>query len=166
MDTKKTIRNFFFPSITMKFFVRASFMGLLACIFFYYICIPVKISGASMEPSYRDGSVNLTWRLRYTFSSPKRYDVVAVRFAGSRVMLLKRVVALEGEELEFRDGKLLVNGKELDEPYIKYPCNWNLPPRQVQKGNVYIIGDNRSMPLNQHTFGQTSIKRIIGAPVW
>jgi len=81
-------------------------------------------------------------------------------------MLLKRVVALEGEELEFRDGKLLVNGKELDEPYIKYPCNWNLPPRQVQKGNVYIIGDNRSMPLNQHTFGQTSIKRIIGAPVW
>jgi signal peptidase I len=92
--------------------------------------------------------------------------VVAVRFAGNRVMLLKRVVALEGEEVEFRDGKLFINGDELHEPYVRHPCHWNLPPRRVEKGSVYVIGDNRSMPIENHYFGQTSVKRIIGVPLW
>lgn len=58
-------------------------------------------------------------------------------------MLLKRVVALEGEEVSFRQGKLLVNGKELEEPYLRHPCEWDLPPRKVEKDSVYVVGDNR-----------------------
>lgn len=81
-------------------------------------------------------------------------------------MLLKRVVAMEGETVEFRDGKLFVDGKEIDEPYVRYPCNWNLPPRQVEKDSVYVVGDNRSMPLENHVFGQAPIRRIVGGPVW
>lgn len=119
-----------------------------------------------MEPTYRNGGFTFCWKLRYIFSDPKRYDVVAVRFAGSRVMLLKRVVAVEGERVEFRDGKLFVDGKGIDEPYVRYPCNWNLAPRQVEKDCVYVVGDNRSMPIENHHFGQAPIKRIIGVPLW
>ncbi len=119
-----------------------------------------------MEPTYHNGGINFCWRLRYLFSGPNRHDVVVVRFAGSKVMLLKRVVALEGERVEFRDGKLLVNGKAIDEPYVRYPCNWNLSPRQVEKGHVYVIGDNRSTPIENHYFGQASVKRVVGAPLW
>ena len=119
-----------------------------------------------MEPTYRNGGMNFCWKLRYLFSKPERHDVVAVRFAGNRVMLLKRVVALEGEQIEFRDGKLFVDGKEISEPYVVYPCNWNLPPRRVEKGSVYVVGDNRNMPLEHHYFGQTTVKRIIGVPIW
>jgi len=61
-----------------------------------------------MEPTYHDGGVNFCWRLRYLSSEPKKRDVVAVRFAGNKVMLLKRVIALEGEQVEFRNGKLFV----------------------------------------------------------
>lgn len=92
--------------------------------------------------------------------------MVAVRFAGKRVMLLKRVVAVEDERVEFRDGKLYVDGNEIDEPYVRYPSNWNLPPRRVEKDSVYVVGDNRNIPLENHVFGQTSIKRVIGAPLW
>jgi signal peptidase I len=81
-------------------------------------------------------------------------------------MLLKRIVALEGERIEFRDGKLLIDGKEMEEPYVRYPFQWNLPPRQVEKGNVYVVGDNRKMPMETHLFGQTSIERIMGVPLW
>jgi len=119
-----------------------------------------------MEPAYQNGAFNFCWRLRYIFSEPKRGDVVAVRFAGNKVMLLKRVVAGEGERVEFHNGKLFVNGGEIDEPYVRYPCNWNLPPRQVEKGCVYVVGDNRSMPIENHYFGQASMKRIIGVPLW
>ncbi len=92
--------------------------------------------------------------------------MVTVRFAGNKVMLLKRVVAVEGERVEFRDGKLFVDGKPVDEPYVRYPCDWNLPPRRVEKGSVYVVGDNRSMPIEDHYFGQTSINRIVGVPLW
>ena len=92
--------------------------------------------------------------------------MVAVRFAGTRVMLLKRVVALGGEQVEFKDGKLFINGKEIGESYVRHPCNWNLPPRLVEKGSVYVVGDNRNMPIEHHYFGQASVKRIIGAPLW
>ena len=119
-----------------------------------------------MEPTYRNGSVNFLWKFGYIFSKPKRYDVVAVRFAGNKVMLLKRVVAVEGERIEFLNGKLFVDGKEIDEPYVRYPCNWNLPPRQVEKDSVYVVGDNRSTPIEDHHFGQTSMKRILGVPLW
>lgn len=119
-----------------------------------------------MEPTYRDGGINFCYKLRYIFSELKRYDVVAIRFAGNRVMLLKRVVALEGDRVEFRDGKLIVNGEEMDEPYVRYSCNWNLPPRQVEKDCVYVVGDNRNMPIENHHFGQAPLKRIIGVPLW
>lgn len=89
-----------------------------------------------------------------------------VRFAGNKVMLLKRLVALEGEGVEFRDGRLFVDGREIDEPYVRYPCNWNLPPRRVKRDCVYVVGDNRSSPMENHVFGQASIRRVIGGPLW
>jgi signal peptidase I len=119
-----------------------------------------------MKPTYRGRGINFCWRLRYLFSKPKRHDVVVVRFAGSKVMLLKRVVGLEGERVEFRDGKLFVNGSPLEEPYVRYPCNWNIPPRKVDNDCVYVVGDNRSMPIENHYFGQVSMERIMGGPVW
>jgi signal peptidase I len=166
MTANHKIRQFFFPSITLKFLIRVSLVALFAYLFFGYLCIPFSIQGISMEPTYHNGRVNFCWRLRYLFSEPKRHDVVAVRFAGTKVMLLKRVVALEGERIEFRDGKLFVDAEEIDEPYVLYPCTWNLPPRQVEKDAIYVVGDNRSMPIENHHFGQTSRSRIVGVPIW
>ena len=152
--------------MSSRYMVRMSLVALSAYLFFSYICIPIVIRGISMEPNYPDGGVNLVWRLAHAFSDPERFEVVGVRLAGEKVMLLKRIVALEGETVEFRGGLLFVNGKPIYEPYIKYPCDWTLAPRTVGKGNVYVIGDNRNMPMRNHVFGQTSKKRIVGVPLW
>jgi signal peptidase I len=166
MTSNSKIRQFFFPSLTPRFLIRVCLVAIIAYLVFGYVFIPIRIQGTSMEPTYRNGGMNFCSTLRYLFSKPERHNVVAVRFAGNRVMLLKRVVALEGEQVEFRDGKLFVDGKEIPEPYVLNPCNWNLPPREVEKGCAYVVGDNRNMPIEYHYFGQTSVKRIIGAPLW
>ena len=166
MSIKNNILRFFFPPVTWKLLVRVSLVALLSYLFFGYLCIPLHIEGISMEPNYHDGGFNFCWRLRYLFSTPQRYDVVAVRFAGDRIMLLKRIVAFEGDQVEFRQGKLLVNGLELEEPYVRNPCDWDLSPRTVQKDSIYVIGDNRSMPIENHVFGNAAIRRIIGVPLW
>jgi signal peptidase I len=119
-----------------------------------------------MEPTYHDRSFNFCWRPGYAFSEPKRADVVLIRFAGHKVMLLKRVVASAGETVEFRDGRLFVDGRILSEPYVSFPCDWNMPPRRVEEGHVYVVGDNRSMSIERHYFGQAARNRIMGVPLW
>ena len=81
-------------------------------------------------------------------------------------MFLKRVVAFAGETVEFKSGKLYVDGRELLEPYVKYPCNWNKAPLKVRAGCLYVVGDNRSVPIEEHQFGEIETKRISGSTVW
>jgi len=119
-----------------------------------------------MAPTYMDGGFNFCFKLRYIFSRPERGDIVAIRLAGERVMLLKRVVAVEGDVVEFRNGDLFVNEDQIDEVYTRYPSDWNLAPRTVNKGHVYVVGDNRSVSIVIHRFGQTPVDRVVGVPLW
>jgi signal peptidase I len=118
-----------------------------------------------MEPTYHDHSFAFCLRLKYLINPPQRFDVVGVRFAGNKVMLMKRIVALEGESLEFRGGLLYVNGTILDEPYVQYRSDWDLPPRTVSPGHVYVVGDNRGTSMARHQFGEVNSKRIVGGIV-
>ncbi len=118
-----------------------------------------------MDPTYRDGSFALCYRLQYLFSSPERSDMVTVRFAGNRVMLLKRIVALPGDTVEFKQGLLYINGTPIEEPYVKHRSSWNLAPRIVEAGNVYVVGDNRGTVITRHRFGQIAVERIVGGVI-
>lgn len=115
-----------------------------------------------MEPTYTDRSFAFCWRLQYLLQQPKQFDVVAVRFAGRKVMLLKRIVALEGQTVAFRKGLLYVDGNLIDEPYVHYRSDWELLPREVSPGHIYVVGDNRGTSMAGHNFGEVNMHRIIG----
>lgn len=91
--------------------------------------------------------------------------MVTVRFSGRRVMLLKRIVALPGETVEFRKGLLYVDGKVVEEPYVRNRSDWELLPRTIAPGHVYVVGDNRGTSMARHQFGEINIKRIVGGVV-
>jgi signal peptidase I len=80
--------------------------------------------------------------------------------------MLKRIVAFEGETVEFKNGFLFINGQKIDEPYVTDRKDWNLAQRTVKKDHVYVVGDNRNVPMQTHHFGQTPINRITGVPLW
>lgn len=166
MGVQSRIINFIAPDLTKGFIIRVIVLIVSSLIFFSYVAIPINIQGFSMEPLYHDKGFNFIWTPAYSFSKPKRGDVVAVRFAGRNVLLLKRIVAFEGEWVEFIEGKLFIDFVELKEPYINYSYDWELEPRLVREGNVYVIGDNRNIRIESHVFGQTSIERIVGVPLW
>jgi len=159
-------KTFFFPEINRIFIFRLLTVALTAAVLFNFVLIPFRIQGHSMAPTYQDGGFNFCNRLRFVFNGPQQHDVVAIRLAGQRIMLLKRVVALEGDVVEFRTGRLFVNSRPVEEPYVHDPFAWDLPPRTVARGHVYVVGDNRRVPMHIHQFGQTAIDRIIGGPLW
>ena len=120
-----------------------------------------------MRPTYPSHGFMFCWKPAYWFKPPRRGDVVIMRYVGNRLMILKRLVALPGDTVEFRDGVLLVNGSEPDAPWAKAtPCDWNLPPRTVTENHFYVVGDNRRMSMEEHVFGQIEAKRLLGAPLW
>src|SRR5262249_34612085 len=106
--------------------------------------------------------INFLNRLAYVRHGPQRGDVVGIRYSGESIMLLKRVVGLPGEEISFNDGTLLVNGEPLDEPYVKSECHWTHKPLRFGPDEYYVVGDNRSMPWDDHEHGAANRRRIVG----
>ena len=164
--TESRIKAFLFPKANRKYFLRVLIVALTAFVLFKYVLIPFRIEGESMWPTYTNGSVNFCFTLTYLFSRPARGDVVTIRMAGNSVMLLKRIIALENDTVAFKNGRLFVNQQEVTEPYVSGPCDWDLPQRKVKPGYVYVVGDNRSVPMERHHFGQTPVRRITGKPLW
>ena len=164
-DHARGVSEFFIPRMTRGFFIRLTVVVAVAALLFGFLLIPCVIDGASMVPTFPQRGFTFCWRGRYWFSAPQRGDVVVVKYTG-RIFFLKRIVALPGDTVSFRDGRLLVNGKLAYEPYLRYICNWELPERTVKDNHYYVVGDNRSQPMNSHLFGQVPERRIIGAPLF
>ena len=133
-----------------------------------FVLLPIRIEGISMEPTYHDRQINCVNRLAYLRHEPQRGDVVSVRFskpegiANPSIMYMKRIIGLPGERISFHGGRVVINGRPLDEPYLKFSCDWEHEPIQCGPDQYYVVGDNRSMPFEFHEQGRAERDRIIG----
>jgi signal peptidase I len=80
-------------------------------------------------------------------------------------MYMKRIIGLPGETVAFVGGRVLINGEVLDEPYEKSPCDWNLLPVKLGPDEYFVVGDNRTMPSENHVFGKAGRDRIVGKAI-
>lgn len=142
--------------------IRIAVLVIGSILLFHFVLLPVKVDGISMLPTYKNGSIHVVNRLAYRWHEPRRGDVVSVRFAGEHLMLMKRIIGLPGESVAFDNGKVLINGKVLDEPYEKWPSQWTLPAKRLRPDEYFIVGDNRTMPSQDHVFGRVDRDRIVG----
>lgn len=142
--------------------IRIGILVVTVFIVFRYVLLLRRVDGISMLPTYHNGSIRVINQLAYLWHEPRRGDVVIVRYAGEHEMLLKRIIALPGETVAFADGTVLINGQPLAEPYEKAECHWTLPPKKLGPDEYYIVGDNRTMRWQDHTFGSVDRVRIMG----
>ena len=142
--------------------IRVVILVAVFCVAFGFVLLPIRITGISMLPTYPNGSLNLVNRLAYFRHEPQRGDVVSIRLTGPHVLFMKRIIALPGETVAFENGRVFINGKILAEPYEKFSCDWNRPPVTLAADEYFFVGDNRSMPQEDHTFGIQKRNRIVG----
>jgi len=126
------------------------------------------VEGRSMQPNFYDGQRLIVSRVNYLFGNPGRGDIIVFQVPGkpeSDPPLIKRVIGLPGETVTIRDTLVYVNGVQLDEPYIKEPCDkyhcednsWELGPDEY-----FFMGDNRNNSNDSRRFGPVSHEYIIG----
>jgi signal peptidase I len=147
------------PKVTLA---RATVLAVTCFIIFKFIFLFIRTEGISMLPTYQDKSVHLVSRVAYLRHEPQRGDVVSIRLAGIHVMYLKRIIGLPGETISFVNGRALIDGQVLDEPYMKFFSDWNLPPEKIGPNEYFVVGDNRTMPPQYHEHGIASRDRIVG----
>jgi signal peptidase I len=145
--------------------VRVAVLVMTCFIVFKFVLLHIRVEGISMLPTYPDHSKHFVNRLAYLWHEPQRGDVVGIRLAGPHVMYMKRIIGLPGETVSFVDGRVLINGEVLDEPYEKTACDWNRAPVKLGPDEYFVVGDNRTMPEENHVFGKVERSRIVGKTV-
>ncbi len=148
--------------------IRIAVLVAVCFVTFKFVLLPIRVEGISMLPTYHTGQVNCINRLAYLRHEPQRGDIVSVRYAKPgglgtpSQLLLKRIIGLPGETVSFHAGRAYINGRLLDEPYIKFSCDWEAGPFECSPTEFYVVGDNRSMPFSLHTQGRPERDHIIG----
>jgi signal peptidase I len=142
--------------------LRIAVLVSFSLIVFGWILVPLRLSGISMLPTYRDGAFNFANRAAYWVGEPARGDVVAIRMAGPHAFYVKRIVGMPGERIEITAGAISVNDEILLEPTVVRRAHWTLEPMTLAPGEFFVVGDNRSMKIENHDLGRVSRRRIVG----
>ncbi len=144
--------------------------------------VPFVVRGDSMCPNFAPDQYVLVRRLRRN-KGPGRGDVVVFRHHLRPGMdLLKRVVGLPGDRVRVRQGRVYVDGRMLEEPYLSSvprpvegagtPDAPGRPDAEVEwalhDGQYFVLGDNRDpshpgRPDDSRRFGPVELTSIVGA---
>ncbi|MFE5804168.1 signal peptidase I, partial [Bacillus thuringiensis] len=106
---KKSLIEF----LQISTFVIAMVLLLLRIFVFF----PYSISGESMSPTIHNNERVLVNKLIFRISSVKRFDMVAIQTESGNKSLIKRIIGLPGERLEYKKNTLYINGQKVEDPF-------------------------------------------------
>lgn len=136
-----------------------------------FIAQPYVVSGASMDPTFKNGDYLIVDQLSKRFNDPERGEVYIIRYPkDTSKFFIKRLIAFPREKVTIKSGKLIIyndenpNGLEINEPYIVYSKAENF---EITLGDneYFVMGDNRAGSSDSRSWGPLPREYIIGKPV-
>lgn len=153
--------------------LRDVFLIIVVFILFGVFAVqPVVVEGTSMLPQLHDGERLLVNKLVYykfksiSWGHLDRGDIVVFWYPSDPdKSYVKRIIGLPGETVEVRNGKVYIDGKELNEPYLDTIHNQNLRDnvvKSVDEHYYFVMGDNRDNSSDSRVWGLVPEKYIYG----
>jgi signal peptidase I len=158
-------RRWVFGKSPRRTVVRSILLLAGAWITFKFLLVPIRVTGISMEPTFQNQSIHVLNRVGLRWRNPRRGDVVGIQTTGPTVIFLKRVVGLPGERVAIVRNVVFINGKPLQEPYVRHWNEgrpWNRHEVELRPDEFFVIGDNRGMDQQWHDFGEVERWRLFG----
>lgn len=143
---------------------------ILAGVIRFYLFAPIVVDGESMMPTLKDQDRMIVNKVSYTIGEPERFDIVVFRATEDKDYI-KRIIGLPGDHIAYKDDVLYVNGKPIDEPYLKaykeQVGDGNLTydfsmENKVPEGELFVMGDNRRYSKDSRMIGTIPMDRVIG----
>ncbi|MDT5296327.1 MAG: signal peptidase [Acidobacteriota bacterium] len=143
------------------------FALMIMALVLVFVAQPVKVEGTSMLPRLHDGErIFVNKLIYYGLPGIERGDIVVFWFPNDpSKSYIKRVIGLPGETVQMRAGRIFVNGKELQEPYLETGLNVagsDEPPTYVKPHYYFVMGDNRDNSSDSRSWGLVPEKYIYG----
>ena len=128
---------------------------VIAVLINLFLAQATRVYGQSMEPNLHTDQRLVVEKVSYSLHQPRRGDVVVLRMPErGPELLIKRVIALPGEEIEIREGSVYIDGQVIDEPYLSKTTNGTYGPYVVPEESVFVMGDNRGASNDSRVLGR------------
>jgi signal peptidase I len=142
-----------------------------------FVAQPYQIRQQSMETTLEPDQYVLVDKLTPRFDTYKRGDIVVFMPPDGWARddpptpYIKRVIGIGGDTIEIRNGKALVNGVELEEPYVFKETDGTTQETEdllqmekwlVPEGELFLMGDHRKMSADSREFGPVGVDKVIG----
>ena len=129
-----------------------------------FLVTPVYVSGTSMSPTLNNGEILILNKLDKKYD---RFDIVVIDYEGKNLneRLIKRVIGLPGDKIKYKDGKLYVNNKQVDDKFSAFTDDFNMSlfnSTEIPEGKYLVLGDNRIESLDSRRLGLIDEKDIKG----
>ena len=125
-----------------------------------FIVTPAIVSGASMDKTLEDGQLVIINKFIYNFKDINRFDIVVVKNTEDKDKIIKRVIGLPNEEIEYIDNVLYINGEEVKTNF-KFADTNNFKT-VTGEGEYFVLGDNRKVSKDSRILGNFTEKEIVG----
>ena len=103
------------------------------------------VDGPSMRPTLESEQRLVVNKFIYRFHPPEKGDVLVFQYPRDPSRdFIKRVIAVPGDTIEIREGRVLVNDQLLTEDYILEKTRSEYPKATVPEGHIFVMGDNRN----------------------
>lgn len=137
---------------------------VVVVLFRTFLYSPIRVTGDSMVPTLKDGNIMILDKIGYRINGVKRFDIVVVHYNGGNI--IKRVIGLPGDYIEYKDDKLYINNKLVNEEYKRDVTNdfslSNLGYDKIPEGKYLVLGDNRGISKDSRIIGLVDKKDIMG----
>lgn len=127
-----------------------------------YVFTFARVQGSSMAPTLEHGQYVLVDKLGLRIWPMRRQDVILLDQGYQDHTLVKRVIGLPGDRIEWNSGQLLINGIPIVEPYAKQTDIEQMPVLVVPEDMVYVLGDDRSNSRDSRELGCFPMDKVIG----
>ena len=117
-----------------------------------------------MQPTLQEGNIVIVSKLSYKFGDIKRGDILVFEYDGMK-NLIKRVIGLPGEKIEFKNNTLYIDGIAYKESYLENIKTNDYKVEKVEENHYIVLGDNRENSYDSREIGQISKDDIIGKVV-
>lgn len=132
-----------------------------------------QVIGDSMNPTLQNGNAIIVNKFIYRFQQPKRGDIIAFKYSQNpSQFFIKRIIAIEGDKIDIRDGKVYLNDQMIEEKYILEPMDTikigNIDfPIVIPKDSYFVMGDNRNISFDSRykDVGLVPLSHISGKAV-
>lgn len=124
-----------------------------------FIFTPVIVNGESMMTTLHEKDIMILDKIGMKLNGIERFDIVVIQTQNSKI--IKRVIALPGETIEYKDNKLYINGEELDDRYGSTETN-DIELQEIPEGMYFVLGDNRADSLDSEELGSFPKDKILG----